>query len=312
MSTKQLLPLEKVVAGLLLILCTVAAIVSLIAFWPDRLPAPGAKQQLYKFELFQMTLLDKICPDMKDVVIPKDTSTIDSAKEETPALKNKPPQQPPIVKKQAKKPALIHLNTLLMILVTSAGFMGAIIHISSSFTAFTGAGQFKRSWLLWYFVKPFTGAGLALALYFVSCASLLNMNDGGSGINIYGFVSLAALAGLFTDKATLKLEEVFTAFFNPKDDRPDKLQDFQIQEVSPTSLEKDKQNTITIKGTFLKKKKVIIKMDGETITTTPTITDNTITFTYTVPVEKIGQSTIKIAVSDEQGKEYFSHDLNIK
>jgi hypothetical protein len=42
-------------------------------------------------------------------------------------------------------------------------------------------------------------------------------------LNIYGIFTLAVLSGLFTDRATLKLEEIFQSLFKPKDERSDKL-----------------------------------------------------------------------------------------
>ena len=116
----------------------------------------------------------------------------------------------------------IHLNTILFFLVALSGFLGSMIHLSSSLTNYIGAGELKANWLPWYVVKPFTAMGVALVFYFVLKAGLLSMETG-VGINPFGIVVLSALAGLFTDKATLKLEEIFTTIFKPQDQRPDKI-----------------------------------------------------------------------------------------
>lgn len=118
--------------------------------------------------------------------------------------------------------ATIHLNTIMFFLVALSGFLGSMIHLSSSLTNYIGAGELKSNWLPWYFVKPFTAMGVALVFYFVIKAGLLSL-DSGEEINLFGVVVLSALAGLFTDKATIKLEEIFTTIFKPQDARPDKL-----------------------------------------------------------------------------------------
>ena len=116
----------------------------------------------------------------------------------------------------------IHLNTILFFLVALSGFLGSMIHLSSSLTNYIGAGQLQSNWLPWYFVKPFTAMGVALVFYFVLKAGLVGLETG-VGINPFGIVVISALAGLFTDKATLKLEEIFTTIFKPQDQRPDKI-----------------------------------------------------------------------------------------
>ena len=123
----------------------------------------------------------------------------------------------------------IHLNSIMFLLVALSGFLGSMLHLSTSFTNYIGAGQFKKSWTMWYCVKPFTATGVSLIFYFLLKAGLLNFDTGG-GMNPYGIVILSALAGLFTDKAMMKLEEVFTTSFWSYDGRPDKLLEGSIAE----------------------------------------------------------------------------------
>jgi hypothetical protein len=99
-----------------------------------------------------------------------------------------------------------------------------MIYIATSFTTFVGAGKFKKSWILWYCVKPFTAAALALGMYFVFRGGFLNMSDDSTNINLYGVMTLSILTGLFTDRATLKLKEVFDVLLKPSEERPNKLE----------------------------------------------------------------------------------------
>ena len=48
-------------------------------------------------------------------------------------------------------------------------------------------------------------------------------NTNAADLNVYGILTMSALAGLFSDRATLKLKEVFETLFKPKDERSDKL-----------------------------------------------------------------------------------------
>lgn len=203
----------KFFAGLIIISLTLLTSMYLIAYWPDRIPEPGRKStSLYTYKPFQVRLIDAVA----DTAFSNKNALSDNPLHEVNA---------PLVTVPANGTTLIHINTLLLILVGVAGFLGNMIHIASSFTTFVGAGKFRKSWILWYCVKPFTAAALAIAVYFVLRGGFLNMSDDSANINIYGVATISILCGLFTDRATLKLKEVFDVLFRPalKDDRPDKL-----------------------------------------------------------------------------------------
>ncbi len=188
-------------AGIIMILLTAACCFFIIAFWPDRLPSPKEKiRPLYVNKLFHVQLAG----------IPSSDSTVKEDLAKIPSTE--------------LYPGLIHLNTILLLLVATAGFLGNMIYIATSFTTFVGAGKFKKSWLLWYCVKPFTAAALAIGMYFVFRGGFLNMSDDSTNINLYGVMTLSVLTGLFTDRATLKLKEVFDVLLKPAQDRPNKLE----------------------------------------------------------------------------------------
>ncbi|RFM28285.1 hypothetical protein [Deminuibacter soli] len=213
-----------VLAGLLLIGATGFAIWLLVGLWPDRMPNPRSNCMWYTGKLFHVRLLDS-CAEAP-VLIPGVPATVitDSLH---PAADSLAKDSTAVTVKPAISPAsdgLIQLNTLLLILVALGGFLGNLIHISTSFTTFIGSQAYKRSWTLWYFVKPFTAAALAVALYFSFRAGFLNYSNDASNLNLYGIMALSFLAGLFTDTATLKLKEVFEVLFRPKEQRPDAIE----------------------------------------------------------------------------------------
>jgi hypothetical protein len=235
----------KWIAGILIVAFTLLPLLAIIAFWPDRLPGTGDKIARYSTELFNVRLMDTISAGnmiKKDSVLLKiDTTQKMKVVKDSPAI---------VVKKEAKKDSLvvetaikknmlgvaakgnkpcvdieetISVNTLLLLLVAIAAFLGNMVHIATSFTTFVGAEKFKRSWILWYCVKPFTAAALGLVLYFSFRGGFLNSSSDVSNLNLYGIITLAALSGLFTDIATQKLKEVFSVIFKPTDPRPNKL-----------------------------------------------------------------------------------------
>jgi len=112
----------------------------------------------------------------------------------------------------------------LLVLVLLAGAMGSFIHSATSFSNYVGAGKLDKKWIWWYILRPVIGMAVALTFYMIFRAGLFSGMDI-ELLNVYGVLTLASLSGLFTDRATLKLEEIFQSLFQPRDERTDKLKD---------------------------------------------------------------------------------------
>lgn len=110
------------------------------------------------------------------------------------------------------------IRILLLVMIT--GSLGSLIHAGSSFSNFVGENKIENSWTWWYILRPFVGLSLALVFYFVFRAGLV-ANTPIVELNIYGILTLSTLVGLFSDRATFKLEEVFESLFHPKTSRKD-------------------------------------------------------------------------------------------
>jgi hypothetical protein len=333
----------QIIAGALLVLFILIPGYIIIAWWPDKLPsAKDHIKPLYINERFHVRLAgirdtdidrdsvslvrpavdslssrkDSLRTALKDSVRAADsTKAPGTAAAGTAAAGGGPSQHPGHHRRHAFR-HLIHINTLLLMLVAAAGFLGNMIYITSSFSTFIGAVKFRRSWLLWYFVKPFTAAGLALGVYFVFRGGFLNMSDDSSNINIYGLITISILTGLYTDRATLKLGEVVNTIFGFKSDendhRPDKLhQLLKVTGFSPAILVMGKANTLMITGENLDKQKLLITINDMAINDV-VISATAISFQYTPAATEPPPADVKLVVKDEAGKEYLSTSIKIK
>jgi len=204
-----------------------------------------------------------------------------------------------VVKDESK---FLHINTILLILVAMAGFLGNMIHIATSLTTFVGNKKFVRSWLLWYAVRPFTGAALAIGVYFVFRGGFLNMSDDSTNINLYGIMTVSVLTGLFTDRATQKLKEVFEVLFKPKEERANPLDGKPaITSITPLEIIAGIENIITIAGENLTGNKLAAVINDENITLND-ITEKSGNIKYTIPDTQKGKTNFSLVIKDEEGK----------
>ena len=124
---------------------------------------------------------------------------------------------------------MISLEVRLILLVLFTGALSASIYGIKSFADYAGEETLTASWCWLYFARPIMGSGLAFIFYLVIRAGFLaSTNADVKAINPFGFVAVAALVGMFSDKAILKLGDVFNALFQPTDTRSNKLQGLSI------------------------------------------------------------------------------------
>jgi len=115
-------------------------------------------------------------------------------------------------------------RTIILVLITGA--IGSFLHGASSFTNFVGENKLEKSWIWWYMLRPFIGMAVAIVFYLVIRGGLLTDTQADS-LNIYGVLAVSALSGLSSDRATLKLKEIFESMFQTKDKRTGKLNNNQ-------------------------------------------------------------------------------------
>ncbi|MGC4103096.1 IPT/TIG domain-containing protein [Ferruginibacter sp.] len=319
----------KRLSGIVLVLITVFAIIAIIAHWPDKMPPQGPNTcTKYHYKWFHITYLGAEGRDNSDtsvffiprnaVIVKKDSPAV-TVVVDTNAVSNKDSLgkakkitdsiRVNIMQTQSCKKSIgctIDLNTLILLLVALGGFLGNLIHIASSFTNFIGAGKFKRSWVLWYFVKPFTASALAVGVYIIFRAGFLNSGEATASVNLYGVVAIAILAGLFTDMATQKLKEVFAVIFQTSTARPNPLElpKVKITSCNPATLPLNQAVNVVLSGTGFDNRVLKLKIDGTEIanfTTQP----NSIVFNYTATTAKP-----QLIIYDEKNTELVRFELS--
>ena len=115
-------------------------------------------------------------------------------------------------------------ETRLIIIVLLAGALGSYIHAIKSLADFLGNRTLIASWFWWYITRPFLGMTLALVFYAALRGGLLVGTPADvKFVNPFGAFTVAALVGMFADKATQKLGELFDTLFRTEEKRSDKL-----------------------------------------------------------------------------------------
>ena len=123
------------------------------------------------------------------------------------------------------KSSTINGEKRILLLVLLCGAIGSFIHSATSFSNFVGANKLEKSWAWWYVLRPFVGMSIALIFYLVFRGGLFTGETRIESLNIFGILTISSLTGLFSDRATLKLKEIFDEIFHPNDRRSGKLED---------------------------------------------------------------------------------------
>lgn len=109
----------------------------------------------------------------------------------------------------------------LLYIVILSGIIGACIWSLYALSLHLSATQdFNRIWAAWYLVRPFLGAGLAVALYAVIRAGLFSAGSGVDDASVLGVSALSFIVGLFAENAVHQLHRVAdTVFGNPSEEK---------------------------------------------------------------------------------------------
>lgn len=129
--------------------------------------------------------------------------------------KSKSPAKSPYVQTWLQPRMNLELDLILLVLL--AGALGSFLHMAQSYSAFAGNRTLKSSWVWWYCLLPFVGAGLALVIYAALRGGMITLSTtppvDANQLNPFALVAAAALAGMFSKAANNKLGEVFDTIF---------------------------------------------------------------------------------------------------
>jgi IPT/TIG domain-containing protein len=96
-----------------------------------------------------------------------------------------------------------------LLLVILAGALGGTIHALRSLYWYVGNRELCWSWVPMYIVLPFSGAAIATVFFLIVRGGFLSAApDGGTSVVI---IAIAALTGLFSQQAALKLQDIANA-----------------------------------------------------------------------------------------------------
>jgi hypothetical protein len=85
-----------------------------------------------------------------------------------------------------------------------------------SATWYLGNLEFRRSWAPWYMAQPFIGAALGVMTYIVFRAGLIQpSSNGAEAVNLFGFLAISALVGLYTEQALTQLKVIAETVLRP-------------------------------------------------------------------------------------------------
>lgn len=152
-------------------------------------------------------------------------------------------------------------RVVLMVIVIGA--LGSYIHVVTSFADYVGNRRFVDSWVLWYILRPFTGAPTAFLFYLIVRAGFFTGSATAADINRFGIGAVAGLAGMFSLKAADKMKEVFDTMFKTDEKRTDTLENPVpvVEALKPNSINAGKATDVSIDGSGFTQKSTV-ELDG--------------------------------------------------
>lgn len=106
------------------------------------------------------------------------------------------------------KPRILWAEHRLLLIVLLSGALGGLLHGLRSLPWYVGHRTFKWSWAAMYALLPFVGAAIAFVFYVVVRGGFFSPSSSFSETSPFGFAAMAAVVGMFSTQAILKLKQV--------------------------------------------------------------------------------------------------------
>jgi hypothetical protein len=107
-------------------------------------------------------------------------------------------------------------DTRLLLAVALAGAGSATLRGFTTLLDYIGNRAYQRSWTAYFLLRPLIGAGIALVVYVLLRATLVDSHAGVTALNFYGVLTLSFLSGFYSRAALVKLIEIFETLFESK------------------------------------------------------------------------------------------------
>ena len=195
----------------------------------------------------------------------------------------------------------------LLLIVLLAGALGALVHGLRSLSWYIGNRRAVWSWSAMYFMLPFLGAGLAAIFYLVIRGGFFSPTSTVNETSPFGFAALAALVGMFTEPAVIKLRKVAITVFEPPEQGKDHVGPApKITEISPKQGLIGGGESVTITGENFSTG-IKVTFDGVDATV---ISASETSITVTTPPHAKGKVSMTVTNEDKQiftAKEAFEY-----
>jgi hypothetical protein len=189
-------------------------------------------------------------------------------------------------------------NVRLLLIVLLVGALGSLIHILRSFYWYVGNRNLKMSWLLMYFLLPFSGAGLALLFFLI--ARGLSSQPVNTQSSVDGYAAMAALVGMFSQQALAKLKQIAEGFFSAAEKGKDQAVSHatpKLVSVTPAQGTTSGKTTVIVTGTSMKG--ISQLLFGGVAATNMTVDSDT-QITVDVPEHAAGKVDVDAVTTDGQ------------
>lgn len=191
----------------------------LIVFWPTPTPAgPSAAQTAGPPKQIDSTTRATTSVSPSPTSTPSATAAGTSSSQSSPSpTPSSTPSATPGKAQAFGYEFEIWDEVRLLWIVILAGALGSLIHAVRSVYWYVGNRNLVESWMAKYFVMPFTGSALSVVFYFVIRGGFFSPQSQFSQTSPFGFAAMAALVGLFSEQAILKLKQIAeTVFTKPE------------------------------------------------------------------------------------------------
>jgi len=217
-----------------LVLAIVLCLYGMLVFWPAPTPSGGQQANQPPTQGINSSTgpaTKSPTPAATETARPEQSTapvTATTSGSATPTPTATPSATPGYVTAFGKK-FEVYDEVRLLWIVIFAGALGSLIHALRSVYWYVGNRKLICSWIAKYLMQPFAGSALAVVFYLVIRGGFFSPQAGFGNTSPFGFAAMAALVGLFSEQAVLKLQEVAETVFT----KPSPGADSKPQTASP-------------------------------------------------------------------------------